>query len=269
MFWASRRVTKRREDEAYCLMGLFDVSMPPLYREGPKAFLRLQLEIINQADDKSIFVWEKDLHLLGQQFRTLQEVGKKLCNGLLADSASGFSNSGDIVRMMNDLDREPPRMTNRDLLIRFPAESTRIKPYTQNFSDWSIVPLNCGRLSKYSVLNGSEKFTESARCIALAVLGEFDFYRRLHRLYIMDPYDERSMRLGPNMYFRQTRMEQLQTQGVRQKVVFNFPLMWENEFELISPILDFHGLKARANLTNRWLIRSQRPPIRRIKNCVS
>ncbi len=38
MSWASKRQTTRREDEAYCLLGLFGVSMPMLYGEGgPKA----------------------------------------------------------------------------------------------------------------------------------------------------------------------------------------------------------------------------------------
>ena len=39
--WASRRQTTRLEDQAYCLLGLFDVNMPLLYGEGHQAFLRL------------------------------------------------------------------------------------------------------------------------------------------------------------------------------------------------------------------------------------
>ena len=57
MHWASRRTTTRVEDEAYCLLGLFDVSMPTLYGEGRRAFLRLQQEIIKQSVDTSLFVW--------------------------------------------------------------------------------------------------------------------------------------------------------------------------------------------------------------------
>ncbi|KAH7071873.1 heterokaryon incompatibility protein-domain-containing protein [Paraphoma chrysanthemicola] len=41
MSWASKRVTKRTEDLAYCLLGVFDVNMPLLYGEGSKAFRRL------------------------------------------------------------------------------------------------------------------------------------------------------------------------------------------------------------------------------------
>lgn len=46
MRWASKRNTKRKEDKAYCLLGIFDVSMPPVYGEGEKkAFDRLNDEI--------------------------------------------------------------------------------------------------------------------------------------------------------------------------------------------------------------------------------
>ncbi|KAE8442492.1 hypothetical protein EG329_003273 [Mollisiaceae sp. DMI_Dod_QoI] len=41
MSWASRRVTTRPEDIAYCLLGIFEINMLMLYGEGEKAFLRL------------------------------------------------------------------------------------------------------------------------------------------------------------------------------------------------------------------------------------
>lgn len=58
MSWAARRETSRKEDEAYCLLGVFEVNMPLLYGEGQKAFLRLQEEIIKTSTDQSIFSWE-------------------------------------------------------------------------------------------------------------------------------------------------------------------------------------------------------------------
>jgi hypothetical protein len=57
MSWASDRHTTRIEDQAYSLMGIFDVNMPLLYGEGQKAFQRLQREIFNQKADYSIFAW--------------------------------------------------------------------------------------------------------------------------------------------------------------------------------------------------------------------
>jgi len=55
--WASTRQTTREEDQAYSLLGLFDINMPMLYGEGAKAFLRLQEQIVSQSADMSIFMW--------------------------------------------------------------------------------------------------------------------------------------------------------------------------------------------------------------------
>ena len=60
MSWASFRKTTRKEDIAYCLLGLFGVHMPLIYGEGEKAFIRLQQEIIKQSDDHSIFLWQDE-----------------------------------------------------------------------------------------------------------------------------------------------------------------------------------------------------------------
>ena len=49
--------TTRVEDRAYSLMGLFGIHMPTIYGEGANAFTRLQLEIIKQCPDQSIFAW--------------------------------------------------------------------------------------------------------------------------------------------------------------------------------------------------------------------
>jgi hypothetical protein len=59
MSWAAGRETAREEDIAYSLLGIFDVSMPLLYGEGRKAFVRLQLEIMKTSADHSIFAWTR------------------------------------------------------------------------------------------------------------------------------------------------------------------------------------------------------------------
>jgi hypothetical protein len=61
MSWASNRQTKRKEDLAYCLLGIFDVNMPLIYGEGEKAFRRLQEEIIKHSNDLTIFMWDPAL----------------------------------------------------------------------------------------------------------------------------------------------------------------------------------------------------------------
>jgi len=46
MSWAAKRTTKREEDKAYSLLGIFDIHMPLLYGEGERnAFRRLREEI--------------------------------------------------------------------------------------------------------------------------------------------------------------------------------------------------------------------------------
>ncbi|KAI0629087.1 hypothetical protein C8Q77DRAFT_334475 [Trametes polyzona] len=56
--WAARRVSRRPEDQAYCLMGLFNIHMPVLYGEsGERAFIRLQHEILHQIRDHTLFAW--------------------------------------------------------------------------------------------------------------------------------------------------------------------------------------------------------------------
>ena len=59
MSWAAHRSTSREEDQAYRLLGIFDVNMPMLYGEGSKAFERLQVEIIRSGSfaDHSILAW--------------------------------------------------------------------------------------------------------------------------------------------------------------------------------------------------------------------
>ncbi|RYP51793.1 hypothetical protein DL768_002940 [Monosporascus sp. mg162] len=54
MTWASLRRTTRKEDEAYCLLGLFGIHMPLLYGEGYSAFRRLQVEIVKSTGDLTI-----------------------------------------------------------------------------------------------------------------------------------------------------------------------------------------------------------------------
>jgi hypothetical protein len=58
MTWAASRQTTRIEDEAYCLLCIFDIHMPLLYGEGRMAFRRLQEEIIKRKADMTIFYWE-------------------------------------------------------------------------------------------------------------------------------------------------------------------------------------------------------------------
>ncbi|KAH9226705.1 hypothetical protein K456DRAFT_1850008 [Colletotrichum gloeosporioides 23] len=58
MSWAARRRTKREEDRAYSLFGIFDVNLPLIYGGDRKAFLRLQEAILQNSTDLSLFAWD-------------------------------------------------------------------------------------------------------------------------------------------------------------------------------------------------------------------
>ena len=109
MSWASQRETTRPEDVAYCLLGIFEINMPMLYGEGPKAFLRLQEEIIKRSNDLSIFAWG---HPISTSSRSQEQYGPAAldiddgnsfstdphsCCDLFAQSPSDFSGCGNIV----------------------------------------------------------------------------------------------------------------------------------------------------------------------------
>lgn len=104
MSWASRRITSREEDVAYCLLGLFNVHMPLLYGEGAtKAFYRLQIEIMKESDDESLFAWTSN-----------REV-----SGLLAHSPACFANSENILSF-GPGNRPPYSMTHKGLAFSQP-----------------------------------------------------------------------------------------------------------------------------------------------------
>ena len=103
MSWAAARRTTREEDRAYSLMGIFDVNMPTIYGEGSKAFLRLQVEILKQCPDQSIFAWGHpsiDYHALLTGNVSSSTVTKELrdssLRSLLAPSPAKFQHAGDI-----------------------------------------------------------------------------------------------------------------------------------------------------------------------------
>ncbi|KIK43508.1 hypothetical protein CY34DRAFT_803762 [Suillus luteus UH-Slu-Lm8-n1] len=58
MVWASNRRTRRVEDIAYSLIGIFDVSLMVAYGEGKRAFYRLMEAILQRCDHWEIFSWK-------------------------------------------------------------------------------------------------------------------------------------------------------------------------------------------------------------------
>ena len=132
MSWAAKRVTTRLEDRAYSLMGLFDVNMPLIYGEGKKAFYRLQIEILNQSSDYSLFAWigtSSLSHTYTLGHRTSEPYSEDpRTSGLLAHDLSCFSASGNIFEWPGiNLDlSDPPTMTSRGMRVSLQVPADRV-----------------------------------------------------------------------------------------------------------------------------------------------
>ncbi|KAI1112920.1 hypothetical protein F5Y14DRAFT_463023 [Nemania sp. NC0429] len=105
MSWAAKRDTRRKEDLAYCLLGIFDVTMPIMYGEGgEQAFFRLQNQIMKKTSDDSILAWG-----LSDGKQSVNDSSQLTPGRILAATPSDFANSGHITR------RDQPTTTIRSV----------------------------------------------------------------------------------------------------------------------------------------------------------
>ncbi len=130
MSWASDRETTRKEDLAYCLLGIFGVNIPMLYGEGEtRAFLRLQEEIIRSSDDHSIFSWrlpawqssERELDNNTDSNSVTPHQSKLSLHGLLAHNPEAFRECREVRKTTSRKGRSAYTMTNRGLSIKLTA----------------------------------------------------------------------------------------------------------------------------------------------------
>lgn len=119
MFWASKRTTTRAEDQAYCLLGIFNAKMPLLYGEGDQAFIRLQEKIMEESIDQSIFAWSP--------------TSTSDNSGCFAGSPKGFSLAADMEPVSFKV--EPYHMTNKGLSIRLPLLAKAWEP-SDTWQSW-------------------------------------------------------------------------------------------------------------------------------------
>ena len=140
MSWASKRETTRKEDIAYCLMGLFGVNMPLLYGEEDRAFIRLQEELIKDSDDHSLFAWidqsaaPHDAYGLfakspayfakSSNILPYRDLPQALVDDIkkLVESSS-FATDGFIAHFLDTLRAPPYSMSNKGLHIDLPLGS--------------------------------------------------------------------------------------------------------------------------------------------------
>jgi hypothetical protein len=110
MSWAAGRQTTHPEDMSYCLLGILGVNMPLLYGEGPRAFVRLQEEVMKIGIDPSIFAWPSSLMKHSPTYWT----------SFLASSPAAFKNAGDVVAISHTHGGPtfgPYSMTNKGVRI--------------------------------------------------------------------------------------------------------------------------------------------------------
>jgi hypothetical protein len=120
MSWASKRICSRKEDVAYCLLGIFQVHMSLLYGEGGRAaFRRLQLEILKESNDESIFAWNSKLSDILKDLGS-DDMWGLYYESLLASHPSAFSNSSAIMSLDNYewAPRAPYAVTNRGMAFQ-------------------------------------------------------------------------------------------------------------------------------------------------------
>ncbi|KAB8200760.1 heterokaryon incompatibility protein-domain-containing protein [Aspergillus parasiticus] len=126
MSWASSRQTTRTEDMAYCLLGIFGISMPLIYGEGERAFVRLQEEIIEFSNDQSILAWgylepwKSHEDNQSELYAPVQVKEKRM--GVLARSPAAFRGCGSIIPSLVDKGNSLPiSVTNKGLHICLPV----------------------------------------------------------------------------------------------------------------------------------------------------
>lgn len=165
MSWAATRETTRKEDIAYCLLGIFHIHMPMLYGEGDAAFTRLQKEIMKSSDDHSIFAWE------------LQDDVREPLTGALATTPKVFLSCGSVVRA-DDVGRSPFAITNLGLSMNFLS----IQSW---FGNIILVGLNCarelrGRDDPLNVLPSGRTFCRRFQIWIFLRHVEYNIYQRVH-----------------------------------------------------------------------------------------
>ncbi|KAF0321138.1 het domain protein [Colletotrichum asianum] len=137
MAWAATRSTRRKEDVAYSLLGIFDINMPMLYGEGPKAFRRLQEEICRKDDDTSLLAWDSR--------RPLHSRTSVAFASSPADFA-GHEKTQAIARFRNydigmELTSRGPRFMGRNLcMVVIPSEKDIQRPCPHGILGLAIAP---------------------------------------------------------------------------------------------------------------------------------
>ncbi len=159
MSWAAKRTTTRLEDEAYCMLGLFNIFMPLIYGEGKMAFFRLQQEIVKVNPDQSIYAWGLPEDLSVSLLRkpphcgTFQGIGWRndfkygeLDSRLFAESARDFRHSGSLIPICH-VTSDAAKTTGAQTIT---IELSIVAPEGENFHI-GLLPFSSGAYPGHSI----------------------------------------------------------------------------------------------------------------------
>ena len=137
MSWAANRKTTQPEDISYCLLGIFDITIPLHYGEGgEKAFKRLQQALIGSNPSSSLMVWDWDIgHHLGPELDLSSVFTQPLAqHPVLANSPSLFSRGAEMHRLYTNNDARPWIVSNRGIETEL-AIITREGWFTDDYAE--------------------------------------------------------------------------------------------------------------------------------------
>ncbi|KAI0738924.1 heterokaryon incompatibility protein-domain-containing protein [Daedaleopsis nitida] len=193
MSWAAKRETTRVEDHAYSLLGLFGISMPIIYGEGLRSFLRLQMEIVKAYPrDHSIFAWGRihedfdaahegiewpNMEVFSRDQKERRKLAETISarvrarslprfwHGLLAPSPSVFADSAHIkchpsIYYQHWYGEDIPTkctFTGHHVLLRLPVSTdhTTCRPYNQRLIRAIVLACGTSRYTSASIIGSA------------------------------------------------------------------------------------------------------------------
>ena len=174
MSWASARQTTRKEDVAYCLLGIFDINMPLLYGEGEKAFQRLQEAIATEMADLSLFAWQSESTAGNKDKEIRKEPGyispALRLGGIFASSPRDFQHCANLRRPLDA--RDNFTVTGNGILVSN-INLYRLRNFNPQdvFHGYFLLGLNCCEIS--------ERTNGKARWLSIYVMGNGRDYIRV------------------------------------------------------------------------------------------
>ncbi|KAJ3565758.1 hypothetical protein NPX13_g7382 [Xylaria arbuscula] len=184
MSWASQRQTKRPEDLAYCLLGIFKVNMPLIYEEGMRAFQRLQEEIIKTTTDRSLFCWTAKSNepryrgLLAESPAEFESFHKAVIlsqtsvgwSSLGSDAEFSTTNKGIRIDSQIYLDDKRHKDTLGQLRCNIPPDGHAVAIPIQYYRDNVYVRVSPDRILPFNSIKMEEKGVYIAKSVDYQVI---------------------------------------------------------------------------------------------------